>query len=45
MGFYAPAQLIQDARRHNVTIKPVDAMISEWDSTLETTNKNAKHGS
>ncbi len=42
MGFYAPAQLIQDARRHNVTIKPVDAMISEWDSTLETTNKNAK---
>ncbi|GIS89288.1 MAG: hypothetical protein CM1200mP18_19980 [Gammaproteobacteria bacterium] len=36
MGFYAPAQLVQDARRHNVVIQPVDALSSNWDCTLET---------
>ncbi len=35
MGFYAPAQLVQDARRHGVTVLPVDALHSEWNSTLE----------
>ncbi|MHB1949964.1 MAG: error-prone DNA polymerase [Acidiferrobacteraceae bacterium] len=35
MGFYAPAQLIQDARRHGVRFLPVDVMHSDWDSTLE----------
>lgn len=35
MGFYAPAQLIRDAREHGVTILPVDINQSEWDSTLE----------
>ncbi len=35
MGFYAPAQLIQDARRHNVAIRPADVQASEWDCTLE----------
>ena len=34
MGFYAPAQLVQDARRHNVVIQPVDALSSNWDCTL-----------
>src|SRR3546814_5759923 len=35
MGFYAPAQLIRDAREHGVTILPVDVNHSEWDCTLE----------
>ena len=35
MGFYAPAQLIQDARRHGVEVRPVDVTLSEWDCTLE----------
>ena len=35
MGFYAPAQLIQDARRHDVEVRPVDIVHSEWDCTLE----------
>jgi error-prone DNA polymerase len=35
MGFYAPAQLVGDARRHGVDVRPVDVMISEWDCTLE----------
>ena len=35
MGFYAPAQLVQMARRHGVGVRPVDVNYSEWDSTLE----------
>lgn len=35
MGFYAPAQLIQDARRHGVEIHPIDVRYSEWDCVLE----------
>ena len=35
MGFYAPAQLIQDAVRHGVEVRAVDVEVSEWDSTLE----------
>ena len=35
MGFYRPAQLIQDARRHGVQIRPVDVTVSQWDCTLE----------
>ena len=35
MGFYAPAQLVRDARAHGVEVRPVDACVSEWDSTLE----------
>ncbi|MFL6713877.1 MAG: error-prone DNA polymerase, partial [Sulfurifustis sp.] len=35
MGFYAPAQLIQDARRHKVEVYPVDVRYSDWDCTLE----------
>lgn len=35
MGFYAPAQLVQDARRHGVLVLPVDVMVSDWDATLE----------
>jgi error-prone DNA polymerase len=35
MGFYAPSQLVQDARRHGVEVLPVDATVSEWDCVLE----------
>jgi error-prone DNA polymerase len=34
MGFYAPAQLVQDARRHDVAVLPVDVTTSDWDCTL-----------
>ncbi len=35
MGFYAPAQLIQDARRHEVKVRPVDVTVSQVESQLE----------
>ena len=35
MGFYAPAQIVGDARRHGVEVRPVDVNHSEWDCTLE----------
>jgi DNA polymerase III alpha subunit len=35
MGFYAPSQLVQDARRHGVEVQPVDASASDWDCSLE----------
>jgi len=35
MGFYAPAQLVRDARDHGVEIRPVDINFSVWDCTLE----------
>jgi error-prone DNA polymerase len=35
MGFYSASQLVQDARRHGIEVRPVDVTISEWESTLE----------
>ena len=35
MGFYAPVQLVQDARRHGVEVRPVDVLYSDWDCRLE----------
>ncbi len=35
MGFYAPAQLVQDARRHGVEVRAPDVQASDWDCTLE----------
>ncbi|HEX5612672.1 MAG TPA: OB-fold nucleic acid binding domain-containing protein, partial [Burkholderiales bacterium] len=35
MGFYAPAQLVQDARRHGVEVRPPDVCVSDWDCTIE----------
>src|SRR5690606_32770818 len=35
MGFYAPAQLIRDARGHGVEVRGVDVNFSRWDCTLE----------
>jgi error-prone DNA polymerase len=37
MGFYSPSQLVQDARRHKVTVRPVDIRYSDWDARLEWT--------
>jgi error-prone DNA polymerase len=35
MGFYQPAQLVRDAREHDVAVRPVDVNWSGWDCTLE----------
>ncbi|MGZ3184556.1 MAG: error-prone DNA polymerase [Telluria sp.] len=35
MGFYSPSQLVQDARRHGIEVRPVDVAISSWDCALE----------
>jgi error-prone DNA polymerase len=35
MGFYTPDQLLQDARRHQIEIHPVDIRYSDWDCSLE----------
>ena len=35
MGFYAPAQIVRDAREHGVEVRPPDVNHSQWDSTLE----------
>ncbi len=44
MGFYSPSQLVQDARRHKVTILPVDINRSHWDHTLEGPDRNLRLG-
>ena len=35
LGFYAPAQLVRDAREHGVEVREVDVNLSDWDCTLE----------
>jgi error-prone DNA polymerase len=35
MGFYAPAQIVRDAREHGVEVRHPDVSFSSWDSTLE----------
>jgi error-prone DNA polymerase len=35
MGFYAPAQIVRDAREHSVEVRPPDVNASDWDCTLE----------
>jgi len=39
MGFYSPSQLVQDAQRHGIEVRPADIAISTWDSTLEETDR------
>ena len=34
MGFYSPSQLVQDAKRHQVTVLPADVNLSQWDHQL-----------
>jgi error-prone DNA polymerase len=38
MGFYAPAQIVRDAREHGVEVLEVDVNLSDWDCTLEPTS-------
>ena len=35
MGFYSPSQLVQDAQRHGVEVRPVDIFASDWEAKLE----------
>lgn len=35
MGFYTPATLVEDAKRHGVEVRPIDVNESRWDCTLE----------
>ncbi len=35
MGFYAPAQIVRDAREHGVEVRPADVHASGWDNSLE----------
>ncbi|GGF18074.1 error-prone DNA polymerase 2 [Aliidongia dinghuensis] len=37
MGFYAPAQIVRDARQHGIEVRPIDVNCSRWDCTLEPT--------
>ena len=39
MGFYAPAQIVRDAREHGVEVRPVDVNVSGWDNGLEETEE------
>ncbi len=43
MGFYAPAQIVGDARAHGVEIRPVCINRSRWDCTLERIGKTDRH--
>ena len=35
MGFYSPATIIEDAKRHGIEVRPASALKSDWDCTLE----------
>jgi len=35
LGFYSNSQLVQDVRRHGITVRPVDVRYSQWDNALE----------
>ncbi|WP_237057645.1 error-prone DNA polymerase [Microbulbifer sediminum] len=41
MGFYAPAQLVYDAQRHNVKVLPVDVLYSHWDHQIALTGASS----
>ncbi len=40
MGFYQPAQLLEEAKRQHVTILPIDVQVSDWNCTLELDTKS-----
>ncbi|MDB5699384.1 MAG: dnaE, partial [Alphaproteobacteria bacterium] len=44
MGFYAPAQIVRDARDHRVEVRPVCIQASRWDCTLEEISSPARGG-
>jgi error-prone DNA polymerase len=44
LGFYTPSQLVQDARRHHIEVRPIDVTTSDWDCTLEEDAASPKWG-
>jgi error-prone DNA polymerase len=44
MGFYQPPQLVADARRHGIEVRPVDVRYSDWDCTLEEIPPDPREG-
>jgi len=44
MGFYTPSQLVQDAKRHQIVIRPIDVMHSDWDAKLENLPSHSNTG-
>src|SRR5262249_40200660 len=43
MGFYAPAQIVRDAREHGVEVRPVDVNHSDYEARLESGPRAAEH--
>ena len=41
MGFYLPATIVEDAKRHGVLVRPIDVQVSDWDCTLEPCSESA----
>src|SRR3546814_18330905 len=44
MGFYAPAQIVRDARQHGVEVRPIDVNHSRWDCSLEPSDADGRAG-
>ncbi|MBW6401587.1 error-prone DNA polymerase [Roseomonas sp. HJA6] len=42
MGFYAPAQIVRDAKAHDVAVRAIDVTASAWDCTLEPDPRSAE---
>ncbi|ALJ12384.1 error-prone DNA polymerase [Sphingopyxis macrogoltabida] len=42
MGFYAPAQIVRDAREHGINVLPVDVNASRWDCALEPSSTDGR---
>ncbi len=42
MGFYAPAQIVRDARNHRVQVRPIDVTASDWDCSLHADPRSAE---
>jgi len=43
MGFYSPATIVDDAKRHGIDIRPIDIIHSDWHCTLERHGPDATH--
>ena len=43
LGFYAPAQIVRDAKEHGIKVLPIDVNHSEWDNTLELDEESPRH--
>ncbi|MBY8826652.1 error-prone DNA polymerase [Hephaestia mangrovi] len=43
MGFYAPAQIVRDAREHAVEVRGIDVNASDWDNAIETAGDAGHH--